>query len=138
MAYLSEHAERVEDAMSSGDPVKVHCAIRPMMARSYATSVGVRSAEGTPASNILEAKKIFKDHFSSLFSADASTMSDCARNHLQKSVNNSRLQNVCIVPQNFISLGDLTLRLSKLGPKAVGENGLGGELLALFPSQFAK
>ena len=94
--------------------------------------------------DIIQHKQAFRTHNNSLLQGTVGTLSDLIQNHRAGFADGSHMCNsfsataVAINPDLVPSISSLTISMVKLMPKALGESGLGGELVAAAPAQLAR
>eukprot|EP00973_Karenia_brevis_P061152 8504455-Karenia_brevis.AAC.1 len=125
LADLARNVDKVNSSIESGDPVRIHQAIKHAFPQKQRMQCAVIGDDGTPALTYAHHKQIFRDYFSQLMSADIVSFESLIECQRKSYSSPSSSDGVPMDPGAFLSVPDLCRDFAKLEPKGVGENRLG-------------
>ena len=140
LAYVDAASDKADAALASGNPVAVYAAVRDLMPKGPRPTVRVKMGDGRPAPSYVDERSRFRAHFAGLLGGSAVPFSDLVAEGRGDHVPSDLCVKIGGASMNSIpSMAPLVCELAhaKCG-KAVGEDGIGGEVFKVAPWSLAR
>ena len=128
-------ADRADAALASGNPDAVYAAVEDFMPKGSRPTVRVKMSDGRPAPSYADERGRFRDHFAGLLGENAVPFCDLVAGDRGDRVPIELCVKIGGANMNSIlSMASLVCEMAHAkSRKAVGEDGIGGEVFKVAP-----
>ena len=140
LAYVDAAADRADAALASGNPVAVYAAVKDFLPKGSRSTVRVKMSDGKPAPSYVDERGRFRDHFAGLLGGAVVPFRDLVARERDDHTPSELCVKIGGASINSVpSMSALVCELAhSKSRKAVGEDGIGGEVFKVAPWSLAR